>query len=161
MSRLNWILGPRRAPIWRATFVFLALAATWATLTPNADPVGRGLSMLRWIAELVLGDPNEDDKIGHFAAYGALGGALALSRVDFFRGRAPGGRLFGAVLLAAYGASLEYAQLLGGVRYADPADGLANALGAICGVLVGLLLERIAEIRASRRAGAYYAAGRR
>jgi len=78
----------------------------------------------------------EVDKIGHFAAYGAL--ATGWVRIKGL-GRWP---LIGAwwaiVFASAYGLGDEYRQAWGGVRHYDLADWVADTLGAVTAAVLYL-----------------------
>ena len=92
-----------------------------------------------------VGGVNVWDKAAHFTAYLLLcGWFLQIYR----RGRA---RLWVAVSAIGLGAGLEVLQGLGGVRYFEFADMLANSLGAFAGVLVvrGRLARVLAWVDAS------------
>ncbi len=77
-------------------------------------------------------DMGGSDKLLHFIAYGGMSGGWALLLRDW------GQRVLGAVVVALYGVLLEYLQGLTGYRMFDPADMLANAAGAACGLALGL-----------------------
>jgi VanZ family protein len=76
-------------------------------------------------------DMGGSDKLLHFLAYGFMSGGFALILTS---GSA---RLWAALGVALYGVLLEYLQGLTGYRMFDPADMLANAVGACCGLLLG------------------------
>ncbi|WP_251975985.1 VanZ family protein [Salinicola avicenniae] len=91
-----------------------AAAIAWGSLTP-ADTLPRDLP---W------------DKLNHFIAYGGLAIGLGLS------GCRRGTALIAAV---AFGAAIEFLQIpVPGRHGGDPADLLANGLGALSGILLGL-----------------------
>jgi len=71
------------------------------------------------------------DKVGHFMAYLILMGWY----VQLFRGTAQ--RVLLVVLFIGMGVGLEVIQGMGGVRFFEWADALANSLGAIAGFLLG------------------------
>lgn len=81
------------------------------------------------------------DKWLHTAAYAALGATLFLALVPPRRSRRA---LVAAVVLAAvYGVGVELVQGPLPARSTDPADALANGLGAALGGLSGLLARRL------------------
>lgn len=128
----------------RAAFMVLALLVGWLTLTPNPEDTQSGFALAQLIAEIVFGDPALTDKVAHFLAYAALGTLAFWSRLSL------AGRAWAAPLaLTAYGALLEGAQGLGGVRAMDGADAVANGLGAIAGYAGACLLARLYALRAS------------
>lgn len=120
----------------RVSFALLFVVVTWLTLTPNAGDVPQGVSIIRWASSFLFGDTAYYDKIAHFLAYGALGAAFAFAKFTIF-----GRRFFGALLLAGYGAALEFVQGLMGVRTPDFYDGVANALGAFVAFPFAMLIE--------------------
>lgn len=125
--------------LWRGVFAALFIMVTYLTLTPNPDDTKPSIAIARFIAELLFHDERFGDKVAHFMAYAALGGAAA------FAGLAIAGRrayLIGA--LAIYGALLEFIQGLGGVRAPEIADALANSLGALAAFPAALAVERLA-----------------
>lgn len=125
--------------LWRGVFAALFIMVTYLTLTPNPDDTKPSIAIARFIAELLFHDERFGDKVAHFMAYAALGGAAA------FAGLAIAGRrayLIGA--LAIYGALLEFIQGLGGVRAPEFADALANSLGALAAFPAALAVERLA-----------------
>ena len=112
----------------RIGFVLLFLVVTYLTLTPNPEDTEGGLAFTRWIAQALFGDEAFGDKVAHFIAYAALGGAAVIAELRIF------GRMTVTILaLAAYGLLLEGAQGLMGVRTPDLSDALANAIGALSG----------------------------
>jgi len=124
---------------WCGVFVLLFFLVTWLTLTPNPDETKPSLAIARFIAELLFHDQSLSDKVAHFLAYSALGGSAALAGL-----RLGGRRAYVIAALAAYGATLEYLQGLGGVRSAEVADAIANSLGAVFSYPVALAIERLA-----------------
>ena len=127
----------------RAAFAVLALLVGWLTLTPNPEDTQSGFALAQIIADLVFDNPALTDKVAHFLAYAALGTLAFWSQLSLF------GRGWAAPLaLAAYGALLEGAQGLGGVRAMDPADAAANGLGALAGYAGAYLLARLYALRA-------------
>lgn len=122
----------------RGAFMMLLAVVTWLTLTPNPDDTKAGFAVTRWLAEIFLGNPGLSDKVAHFSAYGALGASAFGARLSPF-----GAQVWTPVILAAYGASLEILQGLGGVRSPEIADGIANMLGAVAGFGVALFVARL------------------
>ncbi len=113
--------------LFRGAFVVLLGVTTYASVGSPPSDDSSGVELARMLAALIFGDPDQADKIGHFAFYAALGALARLA--SFFPGRfwaAP-------VLLAAYGALLEIVQYFLSGRSADVIDGLANASGALTG----------------------------
>jgi len=123
---------------WRGAFALLFLAVTWLTVTPNPEDAEAGMAFTRWLAKLLFGDQALSDKVGHFAAYGALGASAYWARLTLLKRlwTVPAG-------LAFYGVLLEGVQALGGVRTPEIADALANASGALAGFAAGLVLARL------------------
>lgn len=90
------------------------------------------------------------DKAGHFAAYAGLGALLC--RAYLGSGLAGSAAFWLAALTASlYGASDEWHQSFVPNRSADPADWLADSLGAVLGAVVFLLVLRARDRRASIR----------
>jgi VanZ family protein len=101
--------------------VVLAATITWCSGFPAAVPSG--------IFDL--------DKVGHFAAYGALATAIVrIPALKFWPGLGP----WWAILLAAgYGLGDEFRQsLTHGVRTYDMADWAADTVGAVVAVVLYL-----------------------
>lgn len=119
----------------RAVFALLLGAVTWLTLTPSPDDADAGFKIMRWIANLLLGDSALGDKVAHFTAYAALGASAFLARI--------GGRYMTPLALAGYGALLEVVQGMGGVRSPELADAFANMAGAVAGYAIALMLSRL------------------
>ena len=129
--------------VWmRAAFAGLAILVTWLTLTSNPESAESGFAFARMIAKLLFADQAQADKVAHFLAYGALGAFACWGRVRLQK-------LVWAtpLILAAYGGGLELLQGLGGVREAEFADGVANALGACAGYLGAYVVSRIIVLR--------------
>lgn len=102
----------RREHLWP---VLLAGTITWCSGQPAALP---SFSLF------------ELDKLGHFAAYGAL--ATAIARIDAVRRWVWLGGWWALVLATAYGLGDEFRQsLTGGVRHYDLADWVADTCGAV------------------------------
>lgn len=122
-----------------ARFIFAALLAfvTWLTVTPDPSGAAAGFDFANRLAEWFFGDPSLGDKAGHFLAYLALGASAALARI-----RVLGRAVVTVGALAVYGAALEAAQALGGVREPELADAIANGLGAALGFPAGALACR-------------------
>ena len=134
----------KTALLARGLFVALVLIVTWLTLTPSPENAESGFALARWAATLLFGDAGLTDKVAHFMAYGALGACAFWARLTL------AGRLWAAPLaLAVYGAALEGAQGLGGVRSPELADAIANALGALAGFAGAAALSLLARARAS------------
>lgn len=119
----------------RAQLAVLFVLVTYLTVTPNPDDAELGMALTRWLAAMLLGDGAFGDKVAHFLAYAALGGAAALAGV-----RIAGRALYALAGLALYGAALEGVQGAMGVRQPELADALANALGAAVGYPVAAFL---------------------
>ena len=118
----------------RAVFALLLGAVTWLTLTPSPEDADAGFKVMRWIANLLLGDSALGDKVAHFTAYAALGVSAFWARL--------GASFWPPLALAGYGAALEIVQGMGGVRSPELADGFANMAGAIVGYIAALMLTR-------------------
>ena len=131
---------------WRIVFAALFVFITWASLTPDPEQAPGGMALTRWLSMSLFGDARYADKIAHFTAYGALGGAAVFARFAIAGGLAG---LAGA--LALYGALMEGAQRLGGVRTLDIADAAANAAGALTGVLAAAFLTSAVLRRLQKR----------
>ncbi len=129
---------------WRVAFFALALFVTWQTLTPDPDDTEGGMAIARIIAELIFDSPELADKVAHFMAYAALGGASALSQFRMLGLRSP---VIAAI--AVYGMALEGLQGLGGVRAPEIADATANALGVIAAYAGVGIFERLMMRRAA------------
>jgi hypothetical protein len=122
---------------WRGVFALLIVFVTWQTLTPDPDETESGMALARYLAVLLFNDPEYADKVGHFFAYSALGGAAGLGELKL-RGR----RRLSVLGLTLYGMLLEYLQGLGGVRDAELLDAFANASGALAGFAGAYVIER-------------------
>lgn len=118
----------------RALFALLLGAVTWLTLTPSPEDADAGFKIMRWIANVLLGDSALGDKVAHFTAYAALGAAAFWGRL--------GVSYSPPLVLAGYGALLEIVQGMGGVRSPELADGLANMAGAVAGYIAAVTLTR-------------------
>ena len=114
--------------VFRLLFVALSFLITWLTLFQTPDDSTTGFELTRWIAATFLGDAALNDKVGHFLGYASLGFTIFFVNFPILRQR-----IIAPLFLAAYGASLEGLQGLGGVRSAEVADGVANVAGAISG----------------------------
>jgi len=122
---------------WRGVFALLISFVTWQTLTPDPDNTEPSIAIARFIAELLFHDARLGDKVAHFLAYSALGGAAAFAHIQIANRR-----WLTIAALAAYGAFLEYLQGLGGVRVPEVVDALANSSGAVAAFPAALLIER-------------------
>ena len=127
----------------RALFGLLFVVITFLTLTPNPVETEPGFALTRWIADFLLGDARNADKVGHFLAYASLGLAAFWARLAVFSKR-----WAVTLVLAAYGVLLEGLQGLGGVRSPEVADAVANVLGALAGFAGALALVRLNNFRA-------------
>ena len=88
------------------------------------------------------------DKVAHFSAYAGLGALLCRA----YRGSGlTGAAAFWLTVLTAglYGASDEWHQSFVPNRSADPADWIADTLGALVGAVAYLLFLRLRDRRAS------------
>jgi VanZ family protein len=124
----DYLLGPRARRGWLAVFVALCVVTLVVALLPAPRaPGGTG-----W------------DKLDHLLAFAALGvvGVLALRAT--LRGA-----LLVLTLLVVLGAAIEGLQSLVPSRQADPADFIADLLGALGGTMLAWLLARKAEPRDS------------
>jgi VanZ family protein len=100
-----------------AITLFLALIVAAATLTPSENmPSAPG-----------------GDKLHHFLAFGAVAFPMSFSR--------PRAAIWVVLTVAAYGAIIEVIQPHVG-RHGDVMDALANAVGAVCGAILGFVLNR-------------------
>lgn len=122
---------------WRGVFALLIVFVTWQTLTPDPEETESGMALARYLAELLFDNADYADKVGHFLAYSALGGAAGLGGLRL-RGR----RRFSVLGLTLYGMALEYLQGLGGVRDAELLDAFANASGALAGFAGAYVVEK-------------------
>jgi len=126
----------------RMLFAVLFFIVTFLTLTPNPEDADAGFAVTRWIASLILGNPELADKVAHFLAYGALGASAHWAQIFVF-----GRRWSAPVMLAVYGVLLEGLQGIGGVRAPELADAAANSLGAIAGFGGALVLSNYVQQR--------------
>ncbi len=133
--------------LFRFLFGAILILVTWLTLTPNPDDTKQGMSLMRWASEFLFGSAKYHDKLAHFVAYGVLGAFFTFARFTIF-----GRRLFGALLLAGYGAALEIVQGWLGVRHPEFYDGVANALGAFIAFPIALCVEHIVGAITRRKA---------
>jgi VanZ family protein len=127
----------------RAVFGLLFVIITFLTLTPNPVESEPGFALTRWIANYLLGDAKNADKIGHFLAYACLGLTAFWAQLAVLSKR-----WAVTLALAAYGVLLEGLQGLGGVRSPEVADAVANGLGALAGFAGALVLVRLNKFRA-------------
>jgi len=116
-----------------------------AYLSLDRSPPGQdsGFALFRWIeavleslAAVLIGDPEQSDKVAHTLAYTALAavGVFGFGRV-----------LRVAFLAIGYGLTLEFLQGLGGVRTASLYDALANSMGVAIGTGIALIALRILQ----------------
>lgn len=113
----------------------LAVIIAILSLMPANDEPSGGLAVLRWIAGVVLGDPDAQDKIGHYLAYTALAGSALF-------GFASRPTLLIASSIVAYSGLFEILQSMIPGRDASLADLLANLLGVLTGWVAASLLSR-------------------
>lgn len=123
---------------WRGVFALLLLFVTWQTLTPSPEETDSGLALARYLAEMLFQSAAHADKVAHFLAYSALGGAAGMGGL-----RLGGRRRLSVAALTVYGVLLEYLQGLGGVRDPELLDALANASGALAGFSGAFLIEKM------------------
>jgi VanZ family protein len=127
-GRGNWLNFGLRMPLPKLKFrrdtvlpFVLAGTITWCSGYPASVPE------MRWL---------ETDKIGHFAAYGALATAIvrlpALARWPLLGG------WWAIVLASGYGLGDEFRQSLNFYRSYDLADWAADTLGAAVAVMLYL-----------------------
>ncbi|TDX28703.1 VanZ family protein [Modicisalibacter xianhensis] len=120
---MNWRVILRDRRLWAMVVIAAALAIAVGSLTPG-DEMPQNLP---W------------DKFNHFAGYAVL---ALLTGLAGWRG------LFGWGVVSAYGVAIEFAQIVVPGRLgADPADMLANALGAALGMLLLTAGRRLARAR--------------
>ena len=117
-----------RSVLWwmlRVAFCLGLLTVGWLSLAPPAQ-VSFGFHV--------------SDKLGHLAAYAALGfTATALG--------SPVAKLALSIAVAAFGIAMEAAQESVVGRSAELADVVANGLGLLAGLLVALAFERLMSRR--------------
>ncbi len=116
----------------RAGFIVLLGVVTVVSVLPNPTGAIPGNAITRFIAALFFGATTHADKVGHFLAYSALGGAAYLAVIA----RKPIWRA--PLLLAFYGVCLEGVQYFIDARSADLWDAVVNSIGAATGVLAAL-----------------------
>lgn len=97
------------------------------------------VAVLSLLPRTALPEPVVSDKIEHLCAYVVLGGLGGLAS----RGRPLG--VF--VALFAFGAGLEALQTLVPGRFGDLADVLANAAGALLGLVAARHSRRLVRVR--------------
>jgi hypothetical protein len=153
----------RRHPVLSLlTGGYIALVG-WVTLTPEAPPAGsitlmdRVLAALHRRGHLLSIDLAELEFLANIALFIPVGTFLLL----LF-----GTRLWWLALLASFAmtSAIEFAQRSIPGRVPDGRDLLANGLGAVIGVLIGLVLTMPAALprrRARSAVGAATAAGHR
>lgn len=104
-----------RRRLWAGLALAAALTVAWGSLMPS-DELPRSLP---W------------DKLNHFLGYAAIAGLAGLRLTMAF------------AAAALFGVAIEFAQIAVPGRFGgDPADILANTLGAACAVLVLAGLRR-------------------
>ena len=130
MTRLNL----RQLARWLTPLIAAAIA--FLSLSPADPDSSGGFALLEAIARWLLGDPEQQDKVGHFLAYGALSGSAGFGLTSVSKWM-----LFGAALL--YGGVFELLQAGLPGRYASWADMVANGSGAAAGLLGAILLSRL------------------
>lgn len=117
-----------------------ARAAGWAVFAAGLVAV----SVLSLLPQAVLPE-NGSDKLGHFAAYAALG------CVGMLAAQTPRTGWLILAGLTAWGGALELGQLLVEGRVGDWLDLAANAAGASAGILLGAVLSAaVPRLAASR-----------
>ncbi|MEM9839945.1 MAG: VanZ family protein [Pseudomonadota bacterium] len=114
-----------------------ALAIAWLSLKPQGEPPEAGFPVFVFLAELILGDAQQTDKIKHALAYFALMGAAFVG----FRKRIPSLRIIGGTL--AYGLLFEGLQSLTPDRTASLADMAANSVGVAIGLSAGYVATKV------------------
>jgi hypothetical protein len=131
--------------VWaRVFFTALIVLVTYFTLVPDPDAASKGLAFARWISETIFRGAIPHDKVEHFLAYTALGAAAFFAQIRLFNNR-----YSVPLVLALYGGLLEVVQGLGGVRFVELADGVANTIGAYIGYGGSLLLAAFVRTRAA------------
>ena len=124
----------------RVCFALFLAVVTVLSVIPDPEEVPGGMALTRWLAALLLGDPEMSDKLAHFIAYGALAGAGLLGLVR------PFSRLLALpVCLVFYGIAMELAQGVVGQRAPEWADILANVVGIGAGSVAALSLLLLAK----------------
>ncbi len=129
-----------RAQAW----TFAALAVAWAALLfwessqPNPFP---------FVPAAIL----SHDKLLHGGAY-AIFGALVFGTIARTRLRTSHGIVVAALVASLYGVTDEWHQRHVPNREADPADAVADALGALAGAALAAFILRGRMARASIRA---------
>jgi len=131
--------------VWRALFPALLALVAWLSLTPDEATTSAGFSLVRRLAAFLFGEARHSDKLAHFLAYGALGGAYILAEI-----RPLGARLWGLMGIVLYGLALEGAQEFVDGRQPDVFDALANSFGAFAGAASALFLVRLRRGRRPR-----------
>lgn len=125
---------PRLERLARLGTLVVTLVIAWQSLKPPSPDDGGGSTILRYLANLILGDPAQHDKIGHFLAYAALAACAWLA----FRNRTA------VALCFAYGALFELIQSMIPGRDASWLDMAANGTGVAAGVTAGILFSILA-----------------
>lgn len=127
----------------RVIFGLLFVLITFLTLTPNPVETESGFAVTRFISDIMFGNDEYADKIGHYLGYAALGLTAFWARLAVYSKR-----WVMTVVLALYGVALEGLQGLGGVRSPELADAFANGLGALSGFVAGAALLKLNRFRA-------------
>ncbi|NNU15546.1 VanZ family protein [Parvularcula sp. ZS-1/3] len=116
--------------------LLVALVIAWQSLKPPSPDESGGPALLRFLADLVLGNPDQHDKIGHFLAYAALAACAFIG----FRSKAG----IAITLSFAYGALFEGLQAMIPGRDASWLDMAANGTGVAAGLIAGILFSILA-----------------
>lgn len=106
---------------WQFAFCALLVLVMVLSLIPDPESVASAMSLSELIARIIFGSETHADKISHFIAYATLGGVFVFTGWRVF-----GRRIYGIVMLAAYGMAIERLQSLTGHRHADLADAIVN-----------------------------------
>jgi VanZ family protein len=115
----------------RTILILAGTAAYWLLLFVGTHAPGN-----------VINSGGHTDKVYHFSAFFGLTILLCGCMANF---RRPGPAMYVAIvgMVAAYGVFDELTQMLVPNRTADPLDWLADMSGAILGVLIFSLLQRL------------------
>ncbi len=123
MPTLNQLLHETRwQRAWQLLLLVLAAVSAWFALTPGPPPLAASMG----------------DKVNHIAAFAAMGFAAALARPASWRHA-----WLAALGLLGYGVFIELVQSVLPTRTADIGDLLADALGAVAGLLLVAALRRV------------------
>lgn len=129
---------PDHVRIARLATAVIAVAIAWLSLKPQGQPEPSSFPLFVFLAELLLGDPQQTDKIKHALAYASLS---APAWIGFAATRG---------WIAVVGASLGYGLLFEGLQSLTPdrtaslADMVANSVGVAVGVGVGYVAASLA-----------------